>query len=101
MPEHAVIIRFDYTAASLDPLHRLEDRLTERLAEAGGECDGHDITPDLSSVTIYLYGPDAESLFDIARRVVTNAEGVANAVATLRFGPPEDGVPQREQRLSD
>ena len=96
MAEQAVIVKFDYVAGNLEALHTLEDRLSDAIAEAGeGECDGHDVTPDLSKATIYLYGPDAEFLFVVAQQVLEYAECVHNGVATLRFGPPEDGVKER------
>jgi hypothetical protein len=100
MSEQAVIIRFKYTASDLAALHDLEDKLTEAIDEAGeGECDGHDITPDLAEATIYLYGPDAEFLFVVAQQVIEQASCVGDAIATIRLGPPEDGVPERQTRI--
>src|SRR5579871_6659474 len=101
MAEQAVIIRFTYQAADLDALYELEERLSEALEEAGvGECDGHDLAMDLSDAILYLYGPDAEALFDVARQYLEDADCVREAVATLRFGPPVDGVPERVVHLS-
>lgn len=101
MPQHALIVKFDYGATTLDPLYALEDLLSETLSEVReGECDGHDITPDLRKATVYLYGPDAEFLFVATQPVFENAECVQNAVATLRFGPPEDGVAERVVRMT-
>jgi hypothetical protein len=100
MGEHAVIVKFDYGAGSLNALYELEDRLAEAFAEAGeGQCDGHDVTPDLSKATIYLYGPDAEFVFVVAQQVLEYAECVHHGVATLRFGPAEEGVPERTVSL--
>ena len=100
MSEQAVIIRFKYTSSDLDALHDLEDKLTDAIDVAGeGECDGHDITPDLAEATIYLYGPDAEFLFVVAQQVIEQAECVGDAIATIRLGPPEDGVPERQTRI--
>lgn len=100
MSDQAVIIKFKYTGSDLDPLHDLEDKLAEAIDEAGeGECDGHDITPDLSDATIYLYGPDAEFLFVVAQQVIEHADCVCEAIATIRLGPPQDGVPERQARM--
>lgn len=99
--EHAVIVKFEYGEQSLNALFELEDRLSAAIAEAGeGECDGHDVTPDLTKATIYLYGPDAEFLFVVAQQVLEYADCVHNGVATLRFGPPEDGVRERVVALT-
>jgi hypothetical protein len=101
MPNHAVIVKFDYGEPDLRTLHELEDRLSEAIAQAGeGECDGHDITPDLRKATLYLYGPDAEFLFVIAQQVLEYSDCVHNGIATLRFGPPEDGVRERQVVLT-
>jgi hypothetical protein len=101
MREPAVIVRFDYGESNLDALHELEDRLTQALAKTDvGECDGNDVTPDLSKATLYLYGSDAEHIFAVAEPILVRAECVRNGMATLRFGPPEDGVPERVVRLA-
>lgn len=98
--EQAVIVKFDYVAASLEPLYAVEDRLSEAFSEAGeGECDGHDVTPDLKRAAIYLYGTDADVVFDLSQSVFESADCVHNAVATIRYGPPEDGVRERVVRL--
>ncbi|WP_146599946.1 hypothetical protein [Novipirellula aureliae] len=100
MSEHSVIIRFKYESTNLKALHDLEDQLSEAIEEAGeGECDGHDITPDMRDATIYLYGPDAELLYVAAKQVLQQSDCVKRAVATLRFGPAEDGVPERVETL--
>jgi hypothetical protein len=100
MSEQAVIIRFKYRTSTLDALHNLEDRLTEAFEEAGeGEVDGHDIASDLSEATIYIYGPDAEFLFVVAQQVFEASECAEEAIATIRLGPPEDGVRERQTRI--
>ncbi len=100
MSEQAVIIRFKYTSSDLNALYELEDRLTEAIDETGeGECEGHDITPDLTEATIYLYGPDTEFLFVVAQQVIEQAACVRDAIATIRLGPPEEGVPERQARI--
>jgi hypothetical protein len=48
-PEQAVIIRFRYGIDGLEPLHRLEKELEERIEKEGvGEYDGHEIATDYS-----------------------------------------------------
>ncbi len=100
MDDQAVIAHFDYAADSLDPLSRLEDRLEAAISGAGvGEFDGNEIAVDLSDGSLYMYGPDAEALFAVVRPVLATAECLRNVRVLLRFGPPEDGVPERTEVL--
>jgi hypothetical protein len=46
-----------------------------------------------------MYGPDADQLFAVVRPVLEQSTAIRNAVATLRYGPPEDGVKSVEVRL--
>ena len=96
MEQHAVIVQFDYAADSLDPLHDLEEQLEAAIAEAGvGEFDGNEIAVDLLDGSLYMYGPDADALFAVARPLLAGADCLRNVRATLRYGPPEDGVRER------
>jgi hypothetical protein len=101
MVEQAVIVKFEYNATGMGALTELQDRLSAAFESAGdGEYDGNDLALDLSEVSLYFYGSNAEAVFEVAKKVLESAECVHNAVATLRYGPPEDGVPQRIVRLS-
>jgi hypothetical protein len=94
--EQAVIIRFDYGSNDLSRLFELEGQLEAALAERPvGELDGNEVAVDGSDGLLYFYGPDADALFDAIRAVLTSTDAISNAVATLRYGPPEDGVPRR------
>ncbi len=98
--EHAVVVSFEYAAKSLDPLFELEELLEQAIATAGvGEYDGHEIAMDLNDGSLYMYGPDAEALFRVVRAPLVEAPCFRSAVATLRFGPPEDGVQERTEQL--
>ena len=91
--EQAVIIRFRYAKTSLEPLHQLEEELESFFEENGiGEYDGYDIHSDWSEGTLYIYGYDAQDLFDKLRPFIRHFDFMHAAMATLRFGPPEDGV---------
>ena len=97
MPEHAVIVRFEYGHADLDPLYELEDKLVAAIKSAEvGEFDGNEVATDGSDGTLYMYGPDADRLFEVVRPVLASATCIRNAIATIRYGPPEDGVKERE-----
>ena len=96
MSDHAVIVRFDYGQTDLSPLHELEDKLIDAIESAAvGEFDGNEIAMDGSDGTLYMYGPSADRLFDVVRPVLASAECIHNAVATIRYGPPEDGVQEK------
>ncbi|HEX7862875.1 MAG TPA: hypothetical protein VF773_21260 [Verrucomicrobiae bacterium] len=97
MSEHAVIVRFDYRQTDLSPLFELEDQLIAAIESAdAGEFDGNEVATDGSDGTLNMYGPDADRLFEAVRPVLAAATCIRNAVATIRYGPPEDGVKERE-----
>jgi hypothetical protein len=100
MPEHAVIVHFDYGNTDLGPLSKLEDRLIAVIEAAdAGEFDGHEFAIDGRDGSLYMYGPDADRLFEVVRPVIESAGCIRNAVATVRFGPPEEGVPEKKVKI--
>jgi hypothetical protein len=100
--EHAVIVTFAYGGSTnLDPLFALERQLESSIVAAGvGEYDGNEIAVDGSDGTLYMYGPDADKLFAVVRPTLEACSFMKGAVAKLRFGPPSEGVPEREVRLA-
>ena len=101
MEDHAVIVRFDYAADSLDALLAIEEQLEAAINAAGvGEFDGNEMAVDLSDGSLYMYGPDAETLFAVVRPILAAAECLRNTRITLRFGPPEDGTSERVEVLN-
>jgi hypothetical protein len=100
LEQHAVIAHFDYEADSLDALFSVEEQLETAINAAGvGEFDGNEIAVDLSDGSLYMYGPDAEALFAVVRPILARAGCLRNTRVTLRFGPPEDDVPERVELL--
>jgi hypothetical protein len=101
-PEHAVIVTFAYLGSTdLAPLFDLEDQLQEAISSARvGEYDGNEVATDGSDGTLYMYGPDADKLFDAIRSTLEACSFMKGAVVKLRYGPPTDGVPEREVRLA-
>ena len=93
MSEQAVIVRFDYGSTNLDALFELEDQL-EAVLEGGdvGEYDGHEIAVDGSDGLLFMYGPDADALFAKVKPTLLETTAIKNVAATLRYGPPDDGV---------
>jgi hypothetical protein len=91
--EHAVIVKFQYGSTDLSRLFVLEDQLIAAIENAGvGEFDGNEVATDGSDGLLYMYGPDADRLFDAVQPVLAACPFMRGAVATKRYGPPEDGV---------
>lgn len=91
--EQAVIVKFDYGTTDLSHLFALEDELEEVLLAADvGEYDGHEIAVDGSDGLLFLYGPSADALFEHIKNTLIASAQISNVQATLRYGPPEDGV---------
>ena len=91
MSEHAVIVEFRYGQTDLDPLFELEDQLIAAIEEAGvGEYDGHEIAMDASEGTIYMYGPDADKLFEVVEPLLRAASFMNGATVTKRYGEPDE-----------
>jgi len=102
MTEHAVIVRFTYAERTLAPLVALERRLRGAIETAAvGDYDGNQIARDLSRGVLWMYGPDAEALFQVVRPLLVEAPCFSRAEATLRFGMPAHGAPQRTELLRD
>lgn len=90
-PEHAVLVKFMYGSTDLSGLYSLEEQLEEAIAQSSsGELDGNEMAADGSEGTLYLYGPNADSLFSSIRPVLEACPFMAGAQATLRYGPPEE-----------
>jgi len=99
--EHAVIVHFKYGHTDLGPLFQLEEQLEHLIAESGvGEYDGNEVAVDSSDGALYMYGPDADKLFAVVRPILERNTVIREAVATLRYGPPVDGVKCVEVRLA-
>lgn len=101
MSEHAVIIHFEYGSTDLQPLFELEDQLEAAInACEAGEFDGNEVAVDGSDGSLYMYGPDADHLFEVIQPILVTTAAIRNAVATLRYGPPEDGVRERRVKIA-
>ena len=93
--EHAVIVHFQYGSTDLSGMFALEERLEEAICSAqAGEYDGNEIAADASDGCLYMYGPDADRLFQVVRPILESTSFMQGAVVTKRYGPPEAGVPE-------
>ena len=94
--EQAVLVHLDGTGLpdeiyATNDLATLEDRLTEIIEDQGlGQFDGNEIGP--TGATLFMYGPDAESLFQAIESVLRDYPLCKNARVAIRKGPP--GAPQ-------
>lgn len=100
--EQAVIVRLagselpDETYQDYD-LATLEDRLIEAVARSqSGEYDGNEFGED--ETNLYLYGPNAETLFSAIEDTLRGYPLCQNARVVIRHGPP--GSPGREVIIS-
>lgn len=100
MADHCVIIRFDYGSTDLGPLQAVEKDVKQAVAQAAaGEYDGNEIARNGKDGLFYMYGPDADALFAAVRPVLSTATCIRNVVATLRYGPPQEGVRRVQVRV--
>jgi hypothetical protein len=91
--EHAVIVQFDYGIEGMEELYKLRDKLESIIVENQlGEYDGHEMATDYSDGFLYMYGPNAETLFDSIKETLEKTDFMKGAKAKLRFGPPENGT---------
>ena len=91
--EQAVIVHFNYGSTSLEPLFRLEKRLEKAIAAAkAGEYDGNEVATDGHDGYLYMYGPDADRLYQAVAPVLKAESFMKGATVKKRYGPPQDGV---------
>jgi hypothetical protein len=99
-PDHAVIILFQYGKSDLQPISDLEDVLEQAISRARvGKLDGCDITAGGSDGYLYMYGPDADRLFNAVRHILESSGLMKGATARLRYGPPDVGVKAKEIKI--
>ena len=99
-PEHAVIVQFTYSSTDLSRLFELENKLEAAIEEAKvGEYDGNDVAVDGSDGYLYMYGTNADTLFEVVRPILEATEFMKGAKAKLRYGPAADGVREVEVEI--
>ena len=99
-PEHAVIVDFTYGSTDLSRLFELENKLEATIEEAKvGEHDGNDVAVDGSDGYLYMYGTNADTLFEVVRPILEATEFMKGAKAKLWYGPPADGVREVEVEI--
>lgn len=98
--EHSVIVHFQYGSTDLQRLFDLENQLESAINEAGvGVFDGNVIAADGSDGYLYMYGPDADKLFEIVEPILEATDFTEGATVKLRYGPIEYEVPELEKTI--
>ena len=93
MAEHAVIIAFRYESTDLDRLFELEDKLEKAISAAGvGEYDGNEIAADGSVGTLYMYGPNADRLFEVIEPIIRACSFMKGVRVKRRYGSAQSGA---------
>ncbi len=100
-PEHAVIVHFQYGSTDLTRIFELEDLLESAIEASGaGEFDGNEVATDGSDGNLYMYGRDADQLFETVRPILESTDFMQGATVVLRYGPPKDGVREKKVILA-
>jgi hypothetical protein len=98
MAEHAVIVKILLSGegfgepAERDEVRRISREIDAKLAQGEfGELDGDEFGG--GSATLYLYGSNADELFDAVRPILADALS-GRATVTLRYGEADDPAVQ-------
>jgi len=93
--DQAVVIHFRYGSTDLKPLSALEDKLELTIKSAGvGVLDGDEVATDGHDGYIYMYGPNADRLFDAIKPVLASTSFMKGARIAKRYGPPSEATRQ-------
>jgi hypothetical protein len=94
-PEHAVLVYLKLSDEKMgseqerNECHALEDRLERSIkAKQAGELDGDEFGEGFC--TLYIYGPDADALFNAVESDLRAAPLLAGSYAIKRYGPATD-----------
>lgn len=91
--EHAVIVEFRYGSTDLQPIFAIEQRLEAAIAAAqAGELDGNEVAADGSDGSLYMYGPNGDTLFATVKPVLESCSFMRGARVRVRYGTAGTGV---------
>jgi hypothetical protein len=90
-PEQAVIVYFDYGSTDWKPFFTFEKTLEDAVNHSGaGDYDGNELAVDGSDGSLYMYGPDADKLFAVAKPILLSTRLLKNIKVVLRYGRVDD-----------
>jgi hypothetical protein len=99
---HAVIVHFRYGSTDLERLFEVETRLEEAIAAArAGEFDGNEVAVDGSDGRLFMYGPDADRLYDVVRPILESVDFMRGATVELRYGPADGDAPEATRIIGE
>lgn len=86
MSEQALLVHLPATGPPF-ALDVIEDPLIAAIDAAGiGEFDGNEV--GAGGATLYMYGPDAEALFEVVEPILRQMALPDGSCLVKRFGPP-------------
>ena len=87
MSEHCVQILFPFQGTDLSSVFELEEELTAAIEQRNaGEFDGNEVGG--GQVVLYMYGPDADALYEAVAPVLRGSSLVKGGTVLRRYGPP-------------
>jgi hypothetical protein len=90
-PEQAVIVHFEYGHKDWKPFFEFEELLEGAINRSGaGNYDGNELAVDGSDGSLFMYGPDADKLFAVAKPILQSTALLKNVTVTLRYGSFKD-----------
>lgn len=96
--EQSVIVHFEYGNSDWAPFFEFEKTLEASIAAASvGEYDGNELAVDGSDGTLFMYGPNADKLFELIKPQLATSKLLKNVEVTLRYGAADDPSARESQ----
>jgi hypothetical protein len=98
-----LLVKFRYRASDRERLEELEENLRAALESASvGAYDGNELAVDaIGMSTLYMYGPDADGLFEVAAPNLKASSLMTGATAIKRYGPPSATAKQTAVQVDE
>jgi hypothetical protein len=95
-----VEVHFEYGSTNFQYVYALGDQIQLAILEAKvGEYDGHAIPADGSEGRYFVYGPDAEAIYQVIAPVLAASPLMNGATVILRYGRRGWRTPKRVIKL--
>jgi len=95
-----VEVHFEYGSTNFQYVYALGDQIQLAILEAKvGEYDGHAIPADGSEGRYFIYGPDAEAIYQVIAPVLAASPLMNGATVILRYGRRGWRTPKRVIKL--